>query len=114
MKKQDIKNIVRYKAHKLPVDTKTDWKRVDAMEYKELEENAKSDTDSLLADDEFWRVAQLVMPSEMNKERITIRIDADVLHWLKHQGRGYQSRINSILRVFMKTRTYPNYYDRKN
>jgi len=26
------------------------------------------------------------------------RVDADVLDWLKSQGRGYQSRINAILR----------------
>jgi uncharacterized protein (DUF4415 family) len=27
-----------------------------------------------------------------------VRIDSDVLHWLRAQGRGYQSRINAILR----------------
>ena len=32
------------------------------------------------------------------KRQITTRIDADVLDWLKAQGRGYQSRINAILR----------------
>jgi uncharacterized protein (DUF4415 family) len=32
------------------------------------------------------------------KQQITARVDADVLDWLKAQGRGYQSRINAILR----------------
>lgn len=32
------------------------------------------------------------------KQQITARIDADVLEWLKSQGKGYQSRINAILR----------------
>lgn len=32
------------------------------------------------------------------KRQITARVDADVLLWLKSQGRGYQSRINAILR----------------
>ena len=32
------------------------------------------------------------------KQQITARIDADVLDWLKSQGKGYQSRINAILR----------------
>ncbi|MHB1669367.1 conserved hypothetical protein [Thiomonas sp. X19] len=32
------------------------------------------------------------------KQQITARIDADVLDWLKAQGKGYQSRINAILR----------------
>ena len=32
------------------------------------------------------------------KKQITARIDADVLKWLKSHGKGYQSRINAILR----------------
>jgi uncharacterized protein (DUF4415 family) len=36
------------------------------------------------------------------KTPVTIRIDADVLAWLKSQGRGYQTRINNILRGAMK------------
>jgi len=35
------------------------------------------------------------------KETVTIRIDSDVLHWLKQGGRGYQSRLNAILRKEM-------------
>jgi uncharacterized protein (DUF4415 family) len=32
------------------------------------------------------------------KRQITARVDADVLEWLKSPGKGYQSRINAILR----------------
>ncbi len=32
------------------------------------------------------------------KQQITARVDADVLDWLKSQGRGYQGRMNAILR----------------
>ena len=32
------------------------------------------------------------------KQQITARVDADVLDWLKSQGKGYQSRMNAILR----------------
>ena len=38
------------------------------------------------------------------KQQLTVRIDADVLDWLKRQtasGRGYQSRMNQILRAAM-------------
>lgn len=35
------------------------------------------------------------------KEQMTVKIDADVLAWLKAQGKGYQSRMNSILREAM-------------
>ena len=34
------------------------------------------------------------------KKQLTIRLDADVLGWLKGQGKGYQSRINAILRSY--------------
>jgi uncharacterized protein (DUF4415 family) len=36
------------------------------------------------------------------KQQLTIRLDADVLNWLKTQGRGYQTRINRILRAAME------------
>jgi uncharacterized protein (DUF4415 family) len=32
------------------------------------------------------------------KQQITARVDADVLEWLKSQGKGYQGRLNAILR----------------
>ena len=34
------------------------------------------------------------------KQQLTIRLDTDVLAWLKDQGKGYQSRINAILRAY--------------
>jgi len=37
------------------------------------------------------------------KKQLTIRLDADVLNWLKANGRGYQTRINRILRVVMES-----------
>jgi len=37
------------------------------------------------------------------KRQLTIRLDADVLKWLKAHGRGYQTRINRILRVAMES-----------
>jgi len=36
------------------------------------------------------------------KKSVTIRLDADVLCWLKKGGRGYQSRINKLLRSVME------------
>ncbi len=35
------------------------------------------------------------------KQQLTVRVDADVLEWLKSQGSGYQSRLNDILRNAM-------------
>ena len=36
------------------------------------------------------------------KERITVRLDKDVLDWLRAQGAGYQTRLNAILRGYME------------
>ncbi|MBI1922246.1 MAG: BrnA antitoxin family protein [Geobacter sp.] len=36
------------------------------------------------------------------KETVTIRLDADVLDWLKKGGKGYQTRVNRILRAVME------------
>lgn len=35
------------------------------------------------------------------KTHASVRIDADVLAWLKSQGKGYQTRMNAILREAM-------------
>lgn len=42
------------------------------------------------------------------KQQLTVRIDADVLEWLKSQGRGYQSRLNEILRTAMLKQLQPD------
>jgi uncharacterized protein (DUF4415 family) len=34
------------------------------------------------------------------KKSVTIRLDADLLAWFKAQGRGYQSKMNRILRQY--------------
>lgn len=49
-------------------------------------------------DKDFWQNAKLVEPS--GKKQLTVRLDADVLAWLKSQGKGYHSRINAILRSY--------------
>lgn len=38
------------------------------------------------------------------KQQLTVRLDADVLEWLKSQGKGYQGRLNDILREAMLSR----------
>ena len=49
-------------------------------------------------DDTFWKNAIRNPFYKPTKTLTTVRIDSDVLHWLHLQGRGYQSRINAILR----------------
>jgi uncharacterized protein (DUF4415 family) len=35
------------------------------------------------------------------KQLLSLRVDSDVLEWFRAQGRGYQSRMNAILRAYM-------------
>jgi uncharacterized protein (DUF4415 family) len=49
-----------------------------------------------------WRGAVVGKFYRPNKRPVTIRVDADVLAWLKRQGRGYQTRINKLLREAME------------
>jgi len=36
------------------------------------------------------------------KKQLTLRVDGDVVDWYKKQGRGYQTRINTLLRAYME------------
>ena len=51
--------------------------------------------------DVFWKQAVRNPFYKPTKQVTTVRLDADVLLWLKGQGKGYQTRINSILRNAM-------------
>jgi len=73
----------------------TDWKRIDALKDEDID---TSDIPPL--DPELLRNARLRLP--VSKAIVTIRVDADILSWLKAQGRGYQTRINAILRTYME------------
>jgi uncharacterized protein (DUF4415 family) len=52
-------------------------------------------------DKSFFTKATEVWPP--TKQQLTIRLDADVLNWLRANGRGYQTRINRILRAAMES-----------
>jgi uncharacterized protein (DUF4415 family) len=49
--------------------------------------------------EEFFKDAQLRLPRP--KATVTMRLDADVLEWFRSTGKGYQTRINAILRMYM-------------
>jgi uncharacterized protein (DUF4415 family) len=51
--------------------------------------------------DAFWQSAVRNPFYKPTKTSTTVRIDSDVLAWLRGQGKGYQSRINAILRRAM-------------
>lgn len=50
-------------------------------------------------DEAFWATAQLIEP-DRRKIHTGLRIDADVLNWFKAKGRGWQTRMNAVLRSY--------------
>lgn len=50
-------------------------------------------------DAKFWETAKVTFPED-RKSQVTIRLDAEILNWFKSHGRGYQTRINAVLRSY--------------
>ena len=44
------------------------------------------------------------LPVSPGKTQVTLRIDSDVLAWFRSCGKGYQTRINALLRAYMEAR----------
>jgi uncharacterized protein (DUF4415 family) len=51
-------------------------------------------------DEEWFANAVVVYPDR--KTLVSLRLDPDVLVWFKRQGKGYQTRINAVLRAYVK------------
>jgi uncharacterized protein (DUF4415 family) len=95
--------IVRYSLQDLAaMPDRTDWARLERMTDEEIEAAVRDDPDAgpFELDEDFWRNAKLVLPPP--KELISIRVDKDVLDWFRSLGRGYQTRMNMVLRSFME------------
>jgi len=86
-------------------ESKTDWEQVGKLTDEDIHEAVEGDPDTYLLDDDWFETAKFVMPSS-KKERITIRLDADILEFFRSEGRGYQSRINKVLREYMAVQRY--------
>ncbi|MBF0537620.1 MAG: BrnA antitoxin family protein [Nitrospirae bacterium] len=87
-----------------PMNDKTDWARVAAITDSEIERSVASDPDTFIPDVQWFDKAQIVMPK--TKEMVTLRLDHDVLKWFKHDGRGYQTCINAVLRAFVEAQQH--------
>ena len=81
---------------------KTDWARVEKLTAKQIRAGIAADPDARATDAAFWKTAKVVMPK--NKQTVTIRLDADLLKWLRAE-QGYQTRINTVLRSYMDAHT---------
>lgn len=77
----------------------TDWARVDALTDADIERAMRDDPDWQNLMDIDWSKAVLVIPQK--KKAISIRLDEDVVDFFQATGKGYQTRINAVLRHFM-------------
>jgi uncharacterized protein (DUF4415 family) len=82
---------------------KTDWAALDALTDEQIEESIRNDPD--WSDDWHWSDAVIVIPPK--KKAISIRVDEDVLDYFKHEGAGYQRRMNAVLRSFVQQKKSP-------
>lgn len=82
----------------------TDWPRVHAQTDAAIAAAVADDPDTFIPDREWMDRAQVVMPEA--KDMVTLRIDHDVLAWFKTKGRGYQTRINAVLRAFYEAQEH--------
>ncbi len=79
--------------------SQTDWERLEALEEEKID---LSDISELTPEMFAKAVVKRGLKNKESKSQLTIRVDRDVLAWFKLQGRGYQTRINSLLRAYME------------
>ena len=97
--------IVRYSAEQIDEmirtgQTDTDWERLRNMSEEEIEHNAIEDNRRHGIPNDWYENA--VLSHGPPKQAISIRIDEDILEFFRRQGKGYQTRINAVLRAFME------------
>lgn len=85
IKRYSIKEIRKAKGQ-------TDWERLATSPDVE-----SPDPDDIEVD---WTTARVVMPEP--KQALSIRLDQDLVEFFKGQGKGYQTRINAVLRAYME------------
>lgn len=92
-------SMVRYKQGKLP--PLTEERRAELKALAEQRDDKIDYSDIPPLDESFWANAAPNPFFKPIKTHASVRIDADVLAWLKSQGKGYQTRMNAILREAM-------------
>jgi uncharacterized protein (DUF4415 family) len=80
-----------------------DWEAFKNLSDAEVRARALSDPDARPTTAAFWKNAEIVMPAP--KHALSLRVDSETLAWFKAQGKGYQTRMNAVLRAYMKARS---------
>ncbi len=86
-------------------EDRTDWRLLRSMSDREAQARAAQDPDAPPTDPGFWATAKVVLPP--GKTKISLYVDNDVLRWFKEPGKGYQTRVNTVLRAYMDAQRAP-------
>lgn len=79
--------------------SETDWERIRNMKSDEIElSDSPEITPEMFAKSVIRKDFQPIPP----KQQVTLRIDDDVINFFRNQGRGYQTKINQLLRAYME------------
>ncbi len=78
--------------------SQTDWDKLDNLTDDEID---FSDVDEITPELFAQAVVRHGLKPVSKKEQITLRVDSDVLRWFRSQGKGYQTKINDLLRAYM-------------
>ena len=77
--------------------SRTDFDRLDKMKDEDID---LSDAPEITPETFAKAVVRRGLKPR-TKKQVTLRVDSDVLEWYKKQGRGYQTKINLLLRAYM-------------
>jgi len=80
--------------------SQSDLSRVKAKSEEELARDIADDPDFSNEAEDWYVNAELIMPTP--KRLLSLRLDSDIIDWFKGQGPGYQTRMNAVLRAFVK------------
>jgi len=97
-------NIVRHTADELAAirtrgESRTNWAKAALITRAQLEKSVATDPDegAMTID---WENSAVEMPEP--KVVLNMRVDRRVLDYFRKTGRGYQTRINAVLRAFVE------------
>jgi uncharacterized protein (DUF4415 family) len=83
--------------------SQSDWRKADQLAGKALDAAILDDADEGAEHlDLDWSKAIIGLPPR--KEMVNMRLDREVLDWFRSGGKGYQSRINAVLRGYVQSR----------
>jgi uncharacterized protein (DUF4415 family) len=81
------------------------WEKLATMPDSKIDLSETPELDST-----FFQNAVLRLPKP--KKAVSLRLDDDVFQWFRSQGKGYQTKMNAVLRLYMHARSKPSSHSR--